>query len=924
MQRSSIFLYTSICYITLLSSFLTAQTKKSMTSDVFTTWKRISNEQLSKDGKQVAYELGAEQKDPSIVLHTLLTKKDVVFDRASRLMLALDGSYLHYNKSAAIDNVKGLRRKKTKKEDLPKDTLVVYHTSTGETMIFPHVTDVKSSRYYNTLIAFKKDIPDYKKDTLLAKKETKKQSKENGTHLIIYKPGSKSFDTIKYVKEYILAEKSPILYIWTTGDSSNHSIIQYNVGSNQRSVIMAEKLQELKLFTDENGQKLSALISKDTTKAEIKDRSLWLYTQGEGKIKKVLDNNHGILPKGWHVPEFATVRFPKNSNTVIFGLAPKPILQDTNKLEEEIVKVEVWHSEDPVLYTMQEVRLEQDRKKVYNFAYNEKTSAISQLSTPQLDQLITNREGKVSSMLVSDRLKYGKCVTWEGGGRSDVYKIDSISGTRKMIAEKLDGFPLISASGKYAAWFSGDDQGWYKYSFANDKVDKLVTQQGISFGNELNDVPARPSEYGLAGWTKDDKEVFIYDRYDIWMVNPQTGVQKNITNGRTSKMVYRLIDLDSEKEEVDTKDGLLLNVFDETTKESGYATLNLTTGKIDVLTKGPYQYHERPIKAENSTEILTTRQNFQTFPDLLITDKKFAAFSKITNANPQQSEYNWGTIELLSWKNKVGEALTGLVVKPENFDPNKKYPLLVNFYERSSDELYGYRAPAAGRSSINYSYYASKGYIIFNPDITYNLGYPGESCYEDLMSGVDALIAKGSIDTTRMGLQGHSWGGYQVSYLLTKTNRFKCAESGAPVVNMVSAYGGIRWESGRSRMFQYEKTQSRIGQTLWENPNLYLSNRPIFGLDKQETPVLILHNDEDGAVPWYQGIEYYMALRRLNKKAWLLNYNGEPHWPVKWQNRLDFNIRMEQFFDHYLMGKPMPDWMQRGIPVLEKSINSGY
>jgi dipeptidyl aminopeptidase/acylaminoacyl peptidase len=268
--------------------------------------------------------------------------------------------------------------------------------------------------------------------------------------------------------------------------------------------------------------------------------------------------------------------------------------------------------------------------------------------------------------------------------------------------------------------------------------------------------------------------------------------------------------------------------------------------------------------------------------------------------------------------------LTGLVVKPENFDPNKKYPLLVNFYERSSDELYGYRAPAAGRSSINYSYYASKGYIIFNPDITYNLGYPGESCYEDLMSGVDALIAKGSIDTTRMGLQGHSWGGYQVSYLLTKTNRFKCAESGAPVVNMVSAYGGIRWESGRSRMFQYEKTQSRIGQTLWENPNLYLSNRPIFGLDKQETPVLILHNDEDGAVPWYQGIEYYMALRRLNKKAWLLNYNGEPHWPVKWQNRLDFNIRMEQFFDHYLMGKPMPDWMQRGIPVLEKSINSGY
>lgn len=253
--------------------------------------------------------------------------------------------------------------------------------------------------------------------------------------------------------------------------------------------------------------------------------------------------------------------------------------------------------------------------------------------------------------------------------------------------------------------------------------------------------------------------------------------------------------------------------------------------------------------------------------------------------------------------------------------PKQKYPLLVNFYEKSSDRLNRHRAPYANRSTINYNYYASKGYVIFNPDVTYNNGYPGQSCYEDVISGIESLLEKGYVDKERIGVQGHSWGGYQVAHLLTKTDIFACAESGAPVVNMISAYGGIRWGSGMSRMFQYERTQSRLGATLWERPDLYLENSPIFNMDKVNTPVLILHNDKDGAVPWYQGIEYFVALRRLGKPAWLLNYNDEPHWPVKKQNRYDFNIRMEQFFDHYLKGTTIPKWMDEGIAPNEKGIN---
>ena len=193
-----------------------------------------------------------------------------------------------------------------------------------------------------------------------------------------------------------------------------------------------------------------------------------------------------------------------------------------------------------------------------------------------------------------------------------------------------------------------------------------------------------------------------------------------------------------------------------------------------------------------------------------------------------------------------------------------------------------------------------------------------------MIPGVTALIEKGFIDKDNIGVQGHSWGGYQIAYLVTKTDIFKAAESGAPVPNMISAYGGIRWWTGLSRQFQYEHTQSRIGGTPWEFPARYIENSPIFTVDKINTPLLIMHNDADGHVPWYQGIEFFTALRRLGKPSWFLNYNGEPHWPLKMQNRKDFNIRMAQFFDYYLKGAKKPVWMERGVPAIEKGINQGY
>jgi dipeptidyl aminopeptidase/acylaminoacyl peptidase len=443
------------------------------------------------------------------------------------------------------------------------------------------------------------------------------------------------------------------------------------------------------------------------------------------------------------------------------------------------------------------------------------------------------------------------------------------------------------------------------------------------FYNEIDDRPNYPSSYGIAGWTENDASILIYDRYDIWEFNPENSSGTKITSGRENKTSYRYVELDKEAKFIKRNGKWLLITFNELNKNAGYYEHNGKNGKGKQLVDGPYRF-SRPSKAINENKIIFTRQSFKDFPDIHYADLSFKTQTKISTANPQQSAYNWGTSEIVKWTSLDGLELEGMLIKPENFDPNKKYPMIVNYYEKSSNGVHTHRRPYPGRSTISYSFYASRGYIIFNPDVYYRNGYPGESAYNCVIPGVMSIIDKGFVDKENIGIQGHSWGGYQNAYLVTKTDLFKAAEAGAPVPNMISAYGGIRWGSGRSRMSQYEHGQSRIGGTPWEYPVRYIENSPIFFVDKINTPVLVMHNDADTAVPWYQGIEFFVALRRLGKPAWLLNYNGEPHWPLKLQNRQDFNIRMAQFFDYYLKGAPMPLWMERGVPAIEKGINQGY
>jgi dipeptidyl aminopeptidase/acylaminoacyl peptidase len=332
-------------------------------------------------------------------------------------------------------------------------------------------------------------------------------------------------------------------------------------------------------------------------------------------------------------------------------------------------------------------------------------------------------------------------------------------------------------------------------------------------------------------------------------------------------------------------------------------------------------------KAKNADVLIWTRENIDESPAVWTGNTAFEFRHQLSEANPQQNQFIWPGVRLVHWDSFSGKPLEGLLYYPENIDPEKKYPMIVYFYERNADNLHTYILPAPTRSTVNRSYFTSNGYLVFVPDVTYEEGYPGQSAFDAIVSGTQFVSNMFPfIDRKHIGIQGQSWGGYQTAWLITQTDMFAAAMAGAPVSNMTSAYGGIRWESGLSREFQYENSQSRIGGNLWDKPQQYIENSPLFYVPKIKTPLLIMHNDNDGAVPWYQGIELFTAMRRLQKPVWMLTYNNEEHnlKAESWANRMDLTIRMKEFFDHYLKGEPMPSWMEYGIPTIKKGKELGY
>ncbi len=578
---------------------------------------------------------------------------------------------------------------------------------------------------------------------------------------------------------------------------------------------------------------------------------------------------------------------------------------------------DLWHWKDVQLQPAQKLN-PGSRIKSYQAIYFLDTKKLVKLATDSVTSIQLSDDGKVG--VAQSSMAYDQEKLWGGDG-NDVFVIDPRTGASKQIATKITGSVSLSVGGKYAMYF--DNTHWYSYDVASGKTINLTSNvPGGPFHQETWSTPNPAPAWGIAGWTPGDRSVLIYDRFDLWEFDP-TGARAPIvvtdSLGRRESLVFRLTDLEQDRVEertIDPAKPLYFRVFSEETKGSGFYSDRLGARQAPTKILWDDLNFGTPTRATNAQVYMMTRSTFVDPPNLWV-GPSLTEMTRISDINPFQREYNWGTAELVTWTSDDGMPLQGILFKPENFDSTKKYPLISYFYEDLSDGLHSY-VPPTGRNVINATHYVSNGYLIFMPDIYYLQGHPGPSALKSIVPGVQMLLRRGYVDPKGLGLQGQSWGGYQIAYMITQTRMFSAAMAGAPVANMTSAYGGIRWGSGLARTFQYENTQSRIGKTLWEAPQLYIENSPLFWLDRVETPLFIMHNDQDDAVPWYQGIELFVGLKRLGKEVYMINYNNDVHNPSSRANQKDMAMRMEQFFDAKLKGAPEPDWMRYGIHQRDK------
>ena len=904
---------------------INAEGKKKLSHDDYNSWKSITEYHISNDGNFICYVINPQEGDGILYVENLITKTKDSIPRGYKSNFSPNSNFAIFNIKPQFDTIRKLKLNKTKEKDLPKDSIGILNLINGDIIKYANIKSHKLAKDSSDFaILFFEPEKKSKDSENKADSTQSKTAEKKENSLTILNPISGYSTKLENIKKYTFSENGNICaYIRVTNDSIDSLYVEtFNTLEFTNQKLYSAIGFSENVSIDNKGNQIAFTYSIDTTKN--KAFSLLYVSNKNKEVINISGDSLANLPEGKSISKDGEIYFNELGSELYFGIRTKPKTEIKDTLtKDEKVSVDIWNWKDPVLQTQQLKELEKEKKRSLATVYITESDKLVFLTNDSLRNIRIDKKTEGKFSLAFDNIKYQKEGSWDASGYRDYYLIDRTTGDRKLILSKVASTVSLSPKQNTVAWFNISDSCWYVYDIKKEESDNISYNLKPKFYYELNDMPNEAPAYGIAGWTANDQLV-VYDRFDLWMFDPKgKGRPQNITNGYGRKNNVRLRYVKLDREERNLADKMLLSAFNYTSKESGYFSLNFKEKPEQLIWEE--KRFTNPIKAKNNDVIVWRKQSFIDYPELYVSKLDFVNPFKVTLTNPQQQDFNWGTSELVEWKAYDGEKLQGLLIKPENFDPNKKYPMLVYFYERSSDRLHQHSLPKPIRSVINFSYYASNEYIIFIPDIIYKTGEPGPSAYNCIVSGTEDIIKKNKfIDAENIGIQGQSWGGYQTAYLITRTNIYKAAMAGAPVSNMTSAYGGIRWGSGRSRAFQYEETQSRIGGNLWEEFDLYILNSPLFFVPEIETPLLMMHNDKDGAVPWYQGIEMFNAMRRLDKPVWMLVYNGAPHNLKRRADMKDLTIRMQQYFDYFLKDAPEPKWMKYGVPAIDKGTDFGF
>ena len=900
-------------------------TQKIIDHNCYNSWKKIKNEKLSNDGAILSYQISPLKGNENLIIHFLETDKMDTFVYSRNAVISSESDIIAFSKTISFDSLRALKLKDEGKFKAPKDTLYIYFLKQDSLISIAELESYKMSKESNKFgyLYKEKDRSKKKKKRGLfkRKKKKKKDDKKHGYRLKIIDNQNNTIWDAKQAVSFCFSKKGKYLaYIQKKEkDSLRLNIIDLEM---KKSVLNLkyQKKYKLPVWNDNEG-----IVAYKHCNDSIKEEENYLFTTYDfaSKKQKTYGQKDSILFNKYAINEFDELQFSSSKNQILFfGLSDrKNKYKKDSILKSEKPKVDLWHYKDLKIQSQQISELKWN-KGGYTASLYIVTEKVHQLSNDTL-KIRISKKNRGAVLLAYNDSPYAIEAQWKLPWLKDYYIVSAINGSSKLLKKSVSKSWALSPNKKYWGYFDHLN-GEYHLIDIEKNQDKCVSCNinGIKWTADLNGQPRSPYPKGELGYYSNSSKYFFKSEFDLWMYDMKTDSSICVTNnfGKENNMILTPYLWDYDSLHVDYKNLYFKSFSKKSKKESIYVFENKSLiNKYD-----SNMGINKVFRSKNKKSLVIRKSNVSSYPEISVMDKQFKSERVVSITNPQQKDYNWANVELVHWEIDSIQ-LEGLLYKPQNYNDTSKYPLLVYYYEKLSDRLFKHYTPTPSRSTISPLEYSSAGYVVFIPNIEYKSGYPAKSAYNCIMSGVDHILEKYKhIDSARMGLQGQSWGGYQTAQLITMTNRFCAAMAGAPVSNMFSAYGGIRWGSGLNRQFQYESSQSRIGKTIWEAPELYYENSPLFHLPKVQTPLLIMHNDNDGSVPWYQGIEMYNGMRRLQKPCWMLNYNEDGHNLRDMANRIDLSIRMRQFFDHYMMNKKAPKWLKDGIPAKKKGKELRY
>ena len=903
-----------LCSCLFLLSISVQAQKKPLDHTVYDQWQSLKDVVLSNDGSWMSYTIAPQEGDAILYVKNLKTKQAFTFDRGAQAQFTENSSFLIAKIKPTFNETRQAKISKKKPEEMPKDSLLILDLQSNEIKI---IASVKSFQ-----------LAEKNSQTLVYLKDKKADINKEGSEMVVLTLQNKSERVFTNITQYQIHPYGQSVAAFQTKTKLNPSkLIVASSTDTTFKTLSSNIFNASNLVWDEQGKQLAYLVEKDSThKALQKDLRLAYYTEQADSAKYVFDRTHIVMPNQYTIGGDKKLNFSKSGAVLSLGIQPILPIKDTSLPEFDRVSVDIWNYNDANLQSTQLKSLDASLKSTETIVFKPASNQFTYLGKINDRQIQMTNEGDGQFAIANIDSNYTIESQWQGYGKRDLYLINVNTSQRHLIQKGLKS-SLVTPSydGSLIVFYDEISKQFKSFNTATLQTKQIAKDIQFPLYDEDNDVPDDPNAYGVAMWMDNHKSFILYDRYDLWLVDASgLNASQLLTKGRASKTEYRFVKLDDEKKVIGFKDQILLKSYNEINKKEGIAILDMGNSSLFTIVEQPMHFTTM-VGAKNANQLIVMQEDEKNAANIFqytFTQKKQSP-TAIATLNPQQNEYNWMQTQLVKWKAYTGKTAEGILYLPEDFDAKKKYPMIVYFYERNNQTLHNCLPPSPTPSRLNIPFFVSRGYVVFVPDIWYKKGYPGQGAYDYIVSGTRAMVQKGFIDSTRIGLQGQSWGGYQIAYLITKTNLYAAAWAGAPVVNMTSAYGGIRWGAGINRQFQYEKTQSRIGANLWERPDLYIKNSPLFELNKVKTPIVIMSNDADDAVPWYQGIEMFTAMRRLSKPIWMLVYNNEAHNLVERKNRKDIQIREQQFFDHYLKGAPMPIWMSKGVPAIMKGRDLG-